>query len=275
MKDQDAPPLTGPSEFSQSITIAVSPDVLPQDGASQSFITVTARDANAQPIRNLTLRTETRVGGTPGRLRRPVGAQRRDRQRRQGHARLYGAAVASGLARRLSHGRYRRHAVRYRFRQLHRSAARPFGWCRRDRSVRPSTWCRPSPSRPLARRQSDGALRRLAQPGIDRGVSAGTSATAAAVDGRTDDHAYAHGWHLHRHADGRRLPTAGARPSRSRSPSTAGTQPTAVFIFSPTRDPSAGQVVNFNAAQSRAAGGWHARQLHVELRRRHDAVTDR
>ena len=65
MKNQEAPPLTGPSEFGQSITITVSPDVLPQDGASQSFVTVTARDANAQPIRNLTMRTETRVGGTP------------------------------------------------------------------------------------------------------------------------------------------------------------------------------------------------------------------
>jgi chitodextrinase len=65
MKNQDAPPLTGPSEFSQSITVAVSPDVLPQDGASQSFITVTALDPNAQPIRNLTMRTEIRVGGTP------------------------------------------------------------------------------------------------------------------------------------------------------------------------------------------------------------------
>lgn len=43
----------------------MSPDVLPQDGASQSFITVTARDANSQPIRNLAMRTETRVGGTP------------------------------------------------------------------------------------------------------------------------------------------------------------------------------------------------------------------
>jgi PKD repeat protein len=65
LQDQDPPPLTGPSEFAQSIVIAVSPDVLPQDGASQSFITVTARDANAQPIRNLTMRTETQVNGTP------------------------------------------------------------------------------------------------------------------------------------------------------------------------------------------------------------------
>ena len=65
MDSQEAPPLTGPSEFAQSITISVSPDILPQDGASQSFIVVTARDANAQPLRNLTMRAETRVNGTP------------------------------------------------------------------------------------------------------------------------------------------------------------------------------------------------------------------
>ncbi len=65
MNSQEAPPLTGPSELAQSIAISVSPDVLPQDGASQSFITVTARDANSRPIRNLTMRTETRVGGLP------------------------------------------------------------------------------------------------------------------------------------------------------------------------------------------------------------------
>ena len=64
MKDQDAPPLTGPSEFSQSVSVTVSPDVLPQDGASQSFITVTARDSNSQPLRNVSMRTETRVNGT-------------------------------------------------------------------------------------------------------------------------------------------------------------------------------------------------------------------
>jgi PKD repeat protein len=64
MKDQDAPRLAGPSEYAQSIAVAVSPDVLPQDGASQSMVTVTARDANTQPIRNLTLRAEIWVGGT-------------------------------------------------------------------------------------------------------------------------------------------------------------------------------------------------------------------
>jgi PKD repeat protein len=64
MHKQEAPPLTGPSEFAQSVTVAVSPDVLSQDGASQSLVTVTARDANSQPLRNLTLRVEIRVGGT-------------------------------------------------------------------------------------------------------------------------------------------------------------------------------------------------------------------
>lgn len=65
MKSQEAPPLGGPSEFGQSVTVAVNPDSLPQDGASQSLVTVTVRDANSEPMRNVTLRVETRVGGTP------------------------------------------------------------------------------------------------------------------------------------------------------------------------------------------------------------------
>jgi PKD repeat protein len=63
MKDQKAPPLTGPSEFSTSIALTASPDAIHQDGASQSLITATARDANGQPIRNAVLRSEIRVGG--------------------------------------------------------------------------------------------------------------------------------------------------------------------------------------------------------------------
>ena len=63
MESQEAPPLTGPSEFGTSITITVSPDVLSQDGASQSVVTVTARDSNGQPLRNLALRSEINVDG--------------------------------------------------------------------------------------------------------------------------------------------------------------------------------------------------------------------
>jgi PKD repeat protein len=64
MKDQKAPPLTGPSEFGTSITIQITPDVITQDGASQALITITARDANGQPVRNLALRADTFVNGS-------------------------------------------------------------------------------------------------------------------------------------------------------------------------------------------------------------------
>jgi len=62
-KKQQTPPLGGPSELSTAINISVSPDVLVQDGASQSLVTVTARDHNGQPLRNLPLRAEISVNG--------------------------------------------------------------------------------------------------------------------------------------------------------------------------------------------------------------------
>ena len=62
---QTAPDLGGPSEYGTSVIVTVSPDVLQQDGASQSVITVTARDANGQPMRNLAVRVEVRVNGVP------------------------------------------------------------------------------------------------------------------------------------------------------------------------------------------------------------------
>jgi len=64
MKSQDAPPLTGPSEFGTSITVTVSPDILTQDGSSQSLVTITARDSNGKPFKNLSLRAEIEVAGT-------------------------------------------------------------------------------------------------------------------------------------------------------------------------------------------------------------------
>ena len=65
MKQQEAPPLSGPSEFGQSITVSVTPDVLQQDGRSQSVVTVTARGPNGAALPNLPLRAEIRVAGTP------------------------------------------------------------------------------------------------------------------------------------------------------------------------------------------------------------------
>ena len=61
MKNQEAPPLTGPSEFGTSVTISVSPDVLQGDGASQSVVTVVVRDSAGQPLPNQQLRAEIRV----------------------------------------------------------------------------------------------------------------------------------------------------------------------------------------------------------------------
>lgn len=60
---QETPALTGPSELATSINIQVSPDVLSQDGASQSVVTITARDASNQPLRSLSLRAEIAVNG--------------------------------------------------------------------------------------------------------------------------------------------------------------------------------------------------------------------
>lgn len=65
MKEQEPPALSGPSEFGQSITVSVAPDVLAQDGASQSVVTVIARGPNGNPLANLALRAEIMVDGVP------------------------------------------------------------------------------------------------------------------------------------------------------------------------------------------------------------------
>ena len=64
LKKQEAPDLAGPSEFATSVVVSITPDILTQDGASQSVITITAHDANGQPLRNLPVRVEIRVNGT-------------------------------------------------------------------------------------------------------------------------------------------------------------------------------------------------------------------
>jgi PKD repeat protein len=64
MKETEVPPLTGPSELAQSIQLLANPDVLTQDGASQSQITIVARNANGQPQRDVSLRAEILVNGT-------------------------------------------------------------------------------------------------------------------------------------------------------------------------------------------------------------------
>ena len=64
MEKQETPDLSGPSEFGTSIVVTVSPDILTQDGSSQSMVTVTASDPNG-PRRGMNLRAEINVGGIP------------------------------------------------------------------------------------------------------------------------------------------------------------------------------------------------------------------
>lgn len=63
VSDTQPPPLTGPSEMSLSLTITANPDVLSLDGASQSQITIEARDSNGQPAANIPLRVEIVADG--------------------------------------------------------------------------------------------------------------------------------------------------------------------------------------------------------------------
>jgi PKD repeat protein len=50
---QEAPALSGPSEFGTSIVLSASPELLVQDGVSQSVITATARDTAGRPVAGL------------------------------------------------------------------------------------------------------------------------------------------------------------------------------------------------------------------------------
>lgn len=47
---QEAPALSGPSEFGLALTMTASPDQLPRDGRSQSVVTVTVRDSQGRPV---------------------------------------------------------------------------------------------------------------------------------------------------------------------------------------------------------------------------------
>jgi chitodextrinase len=62
VKETEAPALSGPSELALSLAVQATPDLITQDGVSQSVITIDARGPNNQPAANVTLRVETRVG---------------------------------------------------------------------------------------------------------------------------------------------------------------------------------------------------------------------
>jgi PKD repeat protein len=60
----DGPMLTGPSELALALAVSMSPDVLSQDGKSQSVLTVVARGPNGEPRSGVSLRLAMTVGGT-------------------------------------------------------------------------------------------------------------------------------------------------------------------------------------------------------------------
>jgi PKD repeat protein len=63
MQSQDPPPLTGPSEFGVSITLAADSTILVLDGSDSTRVVVTAHDAKGKPKSGVNLRSEIFVGG--------------------------------------------------------------------------------------------------------------------------------------------------------------------------------------------------------------------
>jgi PKD repeat protein len=61
----EAPPLTGPSEFALSVGVTATPDAISQDGGSQSAIVVTARGPNGEARQGVTFRLDVFAGGIP------------------------------------------------------------------------------------------------------------------------------------------------------------------------------------------------------------------
>src|ERR1051325_5303071 len=53
LNNQDTPALAGPSGLSLSMTVTAAPDHLMQDGSSQAVVTVTVKNAKAEPVSGL------------------------------------------------------------------------------------------------------------------------------------------------------------------------------------------------------------------------------
>jgi PKD repeat protein len=64
--DQDAPGLNGPSQLAVALNVDALPDVINQDGGSQSAIRVTAIGPDGRPIPSLSMRVDMSVNGSLG-----------------------------------------------------------------------------------------------------------------------------------------------------------------------------------------------------------------
>src|SRR5688500_15529432 len=61
-EDGSAPNLTAPSDLALSVTMSATPDQVPRDGASQSIVTVTVRDAAGRRVAGQRLTVSTTAG---------------------------------------------------------------------------------------------------------------------------------------------------------------------------------------------------------------------
>jgi hypothetical protein len=58
LRQSTSPSPTGPSEYALALAVTASPDLVPQDGRSESVITVLARDAASRTVPNLLMRVD-------------------------------------------------------------------------------------------------------------------------------------------------------------------------------------------------------------------------
>jgi PKD repeat protein len=235
MKSQEAPDLAGPSEFAQSITVSASPDVLSQDGASQSVISVVARGPNGEPLRNVSMRAEVQVDGTTA----DFGSMsaRNILTNAEGRASLvYTAPVGTDFA----NSTNRRVAIRLV----------PPGAVLPPDGLRPSFTT--SPEAPLDN-QAVFFDASASQPSSGIASYAWNFGDGSHGSGRTTTHSYDTTGTYHATL------TISDQFGRSASATVtvvvgAGAGPTAAFVFSPAA-PRINQNIAFNASGSRAAAG--------------------
>jgi hypothetical protein len=58
IEETTTPALTGPSSFGRTLTVSITPDVLPQDGQSTARVTVQVTNETGQPVANFPLRLD-------------------------------------------------------------------------------------------------------------------------------------------------------------------------------------------------------------------------
>ena len=66
VQESEPPALAGPSELALSLGLQALPDMVYQDGVSQSTVTVEARGPNSQPARGVNLRVDMLLNGDSG-----------------------------------------------------------------------------------------------------------------------------------------------------------------------------------------------------------------